>query len=566
METDDSNVPPSLTASYSAYQLFQNWDQMSPAQKANGAASIGVQQFKTPEGTPLGELPVAQSDTAPGLNLGQTLDLFSKGHNAYPVAKNWDQMHTIQQVVGGAQTPESIANTAQSMNLVGHGTQGAAVKNVNTKTLKDAGFSAAPNYGIGALTGPVGSQIPPGYRTIARAGEGVVVAPEGNADVAKESVPPGSSSLSALSNAAGIAAPFAVGAFKIYQAWGAGGLKDVFNGASGGSALAAGLVGGQNAPFVLGGVMAASTFKNALKRGKSGDQSGRDGALGFMKSNGYVPDTNMLTLPDGTQVDLGVDGRGNQHTVKDPGMLTDEHGDRKGSNKLNYWDTDYTNDLDFFTGSAGITLSTMLGGGRSKALEQLGGKIGNGGLANIGYGQDFTPENFSKAQQNMRAIYSQMGVKSKSDAYQLINQMYAEHRISDSDHAAFAQNISMVFDSSGYKTAQKLYSGRMRGVQVASSQQDKDPHNTTDVTGKQPVIPRFNVKPIEPNGPGPLPAGKNTFNNPPEGTILLTNKLGEGPKFSMLSDRNTRAAMGMSKEEVQSQNQLLYSEEGASGL
>lgn len=595
-----STTKQSLTSLYAAWQLYTNWGQLSDAQKARGVAALGLKGYQLATGTDLSSA-VIVSPSSPGglsLTLGQAFDLFSQGYNAYALAKNWDQLNTLQKVTGGTQSVLNVANLAKNMGLLGSGSQGSAVKGVTAQALSSAGWASAPNYGVGAVTAPAGTQIPAGYSAVASGGEGVIAVPIANAGsaqgaIASQNVAAGAggvggggaggaatSSGITLGQAAGGVA-FAAGAYQVSQGWGMGGTKGATNGALGGAAMAGGLYAmGMWNPYVAGGLLAVSVLGNAMKVGKSGDQAARDGALGFLKQRGYVTDQNTITLPDGTVVDLGIDGHGNLHTVKNANQLTKENQDRAGENKLNYWDTDYTNDLDFFTGSSAITLTTMLGGGTNKALTQLGGKIGNGALQNIGYGQEFTPENFSKAQQNMRAIFSQMGIKSKADGYQLLNQMYAENRINDADLASFQHNLSMVFNDDGYQLAQKLYSGRMRGVEVASADQDSDPHETVDIMGSTPTEPRLPVKPIDPNAPGVLPFGKNTFNNPPPNMSIRFPEFGKqianipgGASVPPLNVNMNGGSLGqriapfpkmpMDKDSARARNQVSYFRDGA---
>ena len=74
------------------------------------------------------------------------------------------------------------------------------------------------------------------------------------------------------------------------------------------------------------------------------------------KDLGLSDKDGKITLSDGSIASIGIDGHGNIRDAKDSSKLT---GDRKGS-KLNAWDIDYTNDLDYTAGMGGVTLSRLL--------------------------------------------------------------------------------------------------------------------------------------------------------------------------------------------------------------
>lgn len=474
-----------VQSAFTAVNLYQNWNDMSDAQKARGVAGTAIQGYRLSTGEDLMQADIVKPDPVTGtegFKLGQGMDMFSRGYNAYAVAKNWGQMNNVQKIVGGGKTALDIARTGQSMGLIGSGSQGAAVKGVTEAGIKAAGWTPASNYGIGAIQGAPGAAIPQGYTTIAQGTEGVIAAPTANAASAQGAMPPASAGMPWAD--IGGAVTVAAGAYQVAKGWGTGGVKGRANGAIGGSMMAAGLYAmGVANPFVLGAVVATSLISNSIKTGKSGDQKARDSILGHFKNNGAVSKDNTMTLADGTLVDLGIDGKGNLHTTKNPDLALPEHKSRTGENKLNYWDIDYTNDLDFWAGMGGITLAQLGAGGKGKPISQFGGKLGNGSIQNIGYGAEFTQDNFDKWRDNMRGMYSQFGVKSKAAAYQLVNQMYADGRIDDTDAASMHQTLDIVYNSNGYDIAQSLNAGRRRGIEVASENAHAPPVTTVTIPG-----------------------------------------------------------------------------------
>lgn len=497
---------------FTAYSLYNNWDRMSPAQKALGVATLGIQGYQFADGQNLAEKMIV-TPSAPGeigMSVGQALGLFSVGVNAYGLVKSWDQLDTLQKVAYGTGDLASMANLAKDMNLLGAGTQAAAVPGITAQGLSAAGWAPASQYGIGAIAGGAGAEVPAGFTSVMSATDGSVIAvPASTAESAA-----GATAGSLLGTAAGVAG-VAAGAYNVYQAWGEGGKTGAIQGGLGGAAMAAGLYAlGATNPFVLGGVVAASLFGGAFKTGKSEEQQGRDAVRSNFQKIGLIDDDYQLTLASGMKFDIGIDGGGGKHTVADSSKLTAEHQKSgiDGENKLHSYDVDYTNDLDYVASMGGNTLSRLLSGGKNQQIGQLGGQIGNGALGDVGYGQQFTQGNYQKVTANLRAFYAQSGIKSKADAFQLINQGYAEGRWNESDAVSMQQSANIIFDANGYSTASKLMAGRHRGIEVASKEADKPP-------AKVPPV-RMPGAGAAPRGPDSYVPGKNMTQQRPFHTDL----------------------------------------------
>lgn len=493
--TKDPQNKAGLGAAYGAYSLYSNWDRMSPAQKGLGVANLGIQGYKFSTGENLAQKQIIapNADTGnPGLTVGQGLGLFQAGYNTYSLAKNWNQLNALQKAAGATGDAASIANMAKSFNMLGAGTSGAEVAGVTQQSLAAAGWSEAPAMGVGAVTGDVGAQIPQGYTAVSQVGGKVVAAPSGSAASAEGAT--SSTAGSVLGTAAG-AAGVALGTYQVYKGWGTGGKAGAINGALGGTAIAAGLYGMSTGlgvvalanPYLLGAVVAISIAGNLAKTGKHKDQNARDGVRSVFESNKAVDRDYNFTLPDGTKTNIGVDGDEGKHDVHDPSRIPQG---QKAVDELNSYDVDYTNDLDYSAGMAGVALSRIVTGGKATNVDQVGSQIGNAALKNIGYGKEFNQGNYGTLMNNFKAIYSQSGIKSKADAYQLANQAFAEHRLTESDLVAAHQAFNMVFDDNGYSTAQQLMNGRFKGLEVAAS----TPVESTVTLGNVTPIARLPVK------------------------------------------------------------------------
>jgi len=433
--TDNAQDAAGVEAGISAAQLFTMWDRLSPAQKSLGLANLGLKGYQFATGNNLATQPIIEgSKGIPGLNVGQALQLMQNGYNVYALIDNWDQMNTFNKITGGVTTAAGIASTAQTLGLIGNtaanaATTGAAVTGASIGA--NVGANAAANTGAG-----IGTTI----------GEGVM--------------------------AAAPYAAIAAGVYTVAKGWGEGGTKGALNGAIGAAGISAGLYAlSVTNPYVFAAVAATSIIGNAVKKGKSGDQKARDQVRNRFVELGLSDKDGKFTLPDGTQVSIGVDGHGGYHDATNPDALT---GERKGKKQLNAWDIDYTNDLDYSAGMAGIALSRIAGGGVTKAIDQLGNQIGNAALGNIGYNKQMTKENYNKMIENMRAIYAQSGITSKDMAYALAQKAFDEGRLNATDFVTAQQAFNMIYDPNSYDTAQRLMNGRNRGIEVAESDENEN--------------------------------------------------------------------------------------------
>ena len=482
---------------------------MSPAQKTLGVAALGIQGFRGAGGKNLGEMTIIKPEMVngkvaqPGLNVGQALNMLNLGINAYSVIKNWDQLNTIQKVAAGTGMASDIASLSKSFGLIGQGVNDAAVDAQSVAQvsgmLQSGAATALPEAGVGALQVSANTALPQGYQVISAMNDGTkVIAPAANA---------GTSAVDVLGYAAGGAAVLA-GTYQVAKGWGQGGTKGAVNGVLGGSGIAAGLYAlgmsswaGPAAPFVAAGIIATSVLGDTLQAGKSKNQNQRDSYRSFLQEAGIADGKYNVTLSDGTLANIGIDGHGGLHTARDPSKLVDQS--RAGDKKLNAWDVDYTNDLDYTASMGTSALMRIVTGGKEKGSEQLGGELANAMLGNIGYGQDMTPENYNKLMQNLRGTYAKAGIKDKTTAYQLANKAYAEGRMNETDLIAAQQAFNMIYDNNSMPTALKLMAGRQKGIEVAANnptpsgyrppEQIASPQQTW---GKKPLVSVDTGKPV----------------------------------------------------------------------
>lgn len=239
-------------------------------------------------------------------------------------------------------------------------------------------------------------------------------------------------------------------------------------GATAGSAIGGALGGAPGAAIgsAIGsaaGSVIGGTFNPSAKSGETDKR--RNVITAYGQQLGLWGEDGKLQMADGSTWTMDDSDRDSgSHSYKDSGKVVKGDPER---NLFNY-EIDYTNDLDYASGVAGISLSRLLGGGTSKHIDQVGNSFGNAFLGKSGYGASFTKENFDNTMTNARATYAKAGIKSKSDMLALANKAHAEGRLNDADYVATQQAANFVFDND-FGAAQQLMGGRWKGVQTAQS-------------------------------------------------------------------------------------------------
>lgn len=207
----------------------------------------------------------------------------------------------------------------------------------------------------------------------------------------------------------------------------------------------------------------------------------RDGLFSSFEEAGIFQD-GKIELPDGHVWDRN---NGPEHSWKYPDKRVNNIGDRQ----LFSYETDYTNDLDYLSSMAGITLSRLVAGGKGKPVDQVGNALGNAFLGKIGYGADLSKENFAQVNTNTKAGFSRAGIKTKDDLLAVANAAYADGRINDSDYAVAQQVAGVVFDDN-FSLAQQLMAGRWDGLKTAAKTPTDQTVNQENKPGRiySPII------------------------------------------------------------------------------
>lgn len=360
-----------LGTGYTSYKLYENWGNMSPAQKAIGISGAGMQGFTFSDGKTIETKNVTPDvPGVPSMSVAESLKLVTQGVNTAPVARKWDQMSAIQETFYTPKKSSDVATTTNSLGLLGFGMEGTAVE-VNESLQSQNDMQPAPHYGVGAATIPAGQGIPTGYTAVKNFNGRTIIAPQLNAQTSLVSVPDVSSQA----------------ASQVYNKWKSDGPVKQDKGVVGGNALVGGLTQMSSTnPYSLGAVTTYATLNN----------SGLD------------------------EVD----------------------------------------DLSHVTHLSGVTMQRLVNGNVSKDIDKKGLEFATPG--------DFTEDNYNSTMKRMQGEYARNGISSKEVGYQLANQAYAEGRLNESQLVAAQKTLDMTFDKDGYVLAQKLNTGKNKGLEIAS--------------------------------------------------------------------------------------------------
>lgn len=125
---------------------------------------------------------------------------------------------------------------------------------------------------------------------------------------------------------------------------------------------------------------------------------------------------------------------------------------------------------EYFATLAGIALARLVSGKKDYKSDSEGAQIAK-------QIQSASPADFAKLQTTLRGIYTSFRVSSRSDAYQLANQAYAEERINESDLTAMHEIFDILYGQNGLAAVQKLMNGKDQGLAIAKDK-SAPPRNT----------------------------------------------------------------------------------------
>lgn len=241
---------------YTGYKLYENWNNLGPAQKSLGIAGAGIQGFRFSDGQTFREKKITpEIPGVPSMNAAEGLSLAGQGLNVASATRKWNQYSTIQETFYNPRKSNEIVNTANSLDLLGQGTDGRAVP-IDESIMSSQSMQPEPHYGVGAATIPAGQGAPNGYSVVGKINGRSIVVPTSNRG-------------SVVINAPDIASESAT---SIYNSWKKSADTRQDKGVVGGSALAGGLDRMTSAnPYSLGAVVTAASLYNTPPPKEYGD-------------------------------------------------------------------------------------------------------------------------------------------------------------------------------------------------------------------------------------------------------------------------------------------------------
>ena len=464
---------------YYGLSLYNNWDNMSIAQKSLFMSRMGLSTYNFATGKDFSTtyVPGTNKYGLKGMTVSEALGLASTGYNIQQGVKYWDTMNATGRVLFGANT---VKNTLDSYDAVNNMINGYKKANQMSSLPGYQGLSAglsaynlfntATNYSKMNDEQKLGATLQAGndINTLYDLGSRFIwnkAAEKGTEAAVQAGVEAGTQTaiqegaelgteqaLSGYATQAGQALGIAGGAYSMYEGgklakenWGTGGVQGRSQGAMAGGMMAAGALGATYAAlgaigpagWVAAGVLfTASMLGGSIKTGKSTAQSQRDSSrsawLNTYKLSEKGDDGHhYITLTDGSKADVGIDGHGSYA------------GQKKG---MQAFDIDLDSTMDIFAGSAGISLNRILMGGSGKgkmaAIDQAGNQLGNAILSKtIGFGKEFTKENFETVKKEWLGQYAKAGIKTKEEYYAIVNELKAQDRISEEEQISMHQTL-----------------------------------------------------------------------------------------------------------------------------
>jgi hypothetical protein len=249
---------------FAAYNYAANSEKLSPSQKSLALSTMALSSYKFKDGSDLASRALIKDENGKtAFSVGDATALAGSGIDVFGLQKNWDQIDLVQRLTYGKGTASQMAATGQRIGLLGNPALGGASVALTDAELGQAGFTAVPSAGIGAITGD-GQALPQGYEVIG-AGQkpGQVIAVPKGLSYSSATIN-GANEIRSLNAADGVRKAGS-GAFKVANGW-LPTNSNTLN--SRGTSFASGLgqSGVMQDPYLLSSMVTASVFGNTTRK------------------------------------------------------------------------------------------------------------------------------------------------------------------------------------------------------------------------------------------------------------------------------------------------------------
>lgn len=253
----DLNTDAGQQLAFGAQRIAELWPNLSPGQRSLAISALGTAAIEHETGQKVGDREIPGTNKSPlsSLKVADVIGVSSRGHNGEALARNWNQLSALGRLVSKDARPGDVAALSDSLGILGHGPEGAAVK-VDAKYLQQVGAKPAPHLGVGAMVFDRANHVPANYKVVTQTPNGGVIALPANL-ASTSSL--GGSPATAFKQAQSIATK----SHPAQKLWGASSTGRVVRGAVGGSAIVAGMEPMlEKNPYLASGMIAYSLTNN----------------------------------------------------------------------------------------------------------------------------------------------------------------------------------------------------------------------------------------------------------------------------------------------------------------
>lgn len=257
----NARTPEGQQALAGAKRIGEVWTGLSPAQKSLAITSLTTPLVvgATGKNPANGIIPGTEKSITGPLRVKDVIDITQKGGNGFGLARNWNDISAISNIVADTTDVRGAAQVASKIGLAGFGPSGSAVP-LESKYLTKVGATPAPAFGVGAAKFKSPKTVPSSYEVITSTADGHTIAVPKNL---KSTTPFAKNNIHPLVYKKG--EEIAAGRHPAQKLWKGSPSGKVVRNSIGGSAIVSGLdTMQQTNPTMFSAVAAHATFNNLI--------------------------------------------------------------------------------------------------------------------------------------------------------------------------------------------------------------------------------------------------------------------------------------------------------------
>jgi len=164
-------------AAFTAYNIKENWANMSEGQKSEAIASLRLQNKTLANGKTIQQQEV-KSTAIPGyepVTVEKSINYMKQGGNPYGVTKKWDQYSDLAKITTGSKNADAVLSYAKANKIDGKGPEGYVNAPLRKEDMLRGNYQAAPGLGVGAIV-TSNNEMPQDYVAVGRDRNNKIVA------------------------------------------------------------------------------------------------------------------------------------------------------------------------------------------------------------------------------------------------------------------------------------------------------------------------------------------------------------------------------------------------------